>query len=364
MAYEKFNTKDNAQGQLLASINSSVTSIVLKSWQGALYPSTKFIVTLTEVTAWVVTKMEKCLCTSRSWDTLTVTRGYDGSTAQSFTADDYVTLMVNSTVIVDIQDEVTRLETDKLNKAGGTRTGLTNWRLYYSNGSGAETALALGTSWQVLQSNGATSDPTFVSPSVDINWLTNDDTNPVANDKILRYKDWTGNRKRTMIASETVMWLVECATDAEAIAWTDTTRYVTPAHLTDVTNASSAVYTFSATTTQVVTHWLWRTPKFIDVEAFGSSIQTDSSNYWLLELWSSWSWDWTTNKCIYRWRNWTTTGSASLWTTTSNCIYLYESWSNHRIEATIWSVNSTTYTLTVTKTWTNIGSCVVHLKAS
>jgi hypothetical protein len=46
-------------------------------------------------------------------------------------------------------------------------TGLTagNWKVFYSNGSGVLVELALGSSGQVLQSNGATSAPTFVTPS-------------------------------------------------------------------------------------------------------------------------------------------------------------------------------------------------------
>ena len=40
-----------------------------------------------------------------------------------------------------------------------------NWKLYYTNGSGVLTELALGASGTVLQSNGASAAPTFVTPS-------------------------------------------------------------------------------------------------------------------------------------------------------------------------------------------------------
>ena len=40
-----------------------------------------------------------------------------------------------------------------------------NWKVYYTNGSGAVTELALGASGTVLQSNGASAAPTFVTPS-------------------------------------------------------------------------------------------------------------------------------------------------------------------------------------------------------
>jgi hypothetical protein len=41
-----------------------------------------------------------------------------------------------------------------------------NWRVFYSNGSGAVIELALGSSGQYLKSNGASSAPSFDTPSV------------------------------------------------------------------------------------------------------------------------------------------------------------------------------------------------------
>jgi hypothetical protein len=40
-----------------------------------------------------------------------------------------------------------------------------NWKVFYSNGSGVFTELALGASGTVLQSNGASSAPSFATPS-------------------------------------------------------------------------------------------------------------------------------------------------------------------------------------------------------
>lgn len=146
-------------------------------------------------------------------------------TTNTHSIGDVVIISDNYAFRKDIKDAIdTKLSTD-----GGTRTGLTAHRLLYTDWSWVETQLAFWTNGQVLWFTGTTSAPAPVSPSVDINWLTNDDTNPTANDKFIRYKDWTGNVKRSMIASETVMWLVERATDAEVLTWTDTTRYVTPA---------------------------------------------------------------------------------------------------------------------------------------
>lgn len=41
----------------------------------------------------------------------------------------------------------------------------TNWRVFYSNGSGDVTELALGADGTYLRSNGATAEPTFSTPS-------------------------------------------------------------------------------------------------------------------------------------------------------------------------------------------------------
>jgi hypothetical protein len=86
------------------------------------------------------------LVTVRSADTITVTRGYDGSTPRSFNAGDNIYLNVTSIIIEDIQDEVTRLENDKLDISdfnSTLRNNLGNWKVIYTNGSGDETELTL-----------------------------------------------------------------------------------------------------------------------------------------------------------------------------------------------------------------------------
>lgn len=298
MTFLKFNTKDNAQSTLLTSITSSTTSITL-DWWGSLFPTSNFIITIQEVTGWVVVKSEKALCTSRSWDTLTVTRWYDGSTAVSFSAWDFVSLFVTSAIITDIQDEVTRLETDKLNKAGATRTGLTAHRLYYSNSTGVETALAYWTSWQVLQSNWATSNPSWVAPSVDIAWQTL--VTPTTTDELIVYRPWIGNRKITALADTTQRWLVQQATDAEAGTGTENTKYITSKVIWDYTKSACFTYTFTATTAQVITHWLGRTPKNVELHVVWDTFWPNSSEY--RQTASEWYRDWTNQRCVYQWAN-------------------------------------------------------------
>mgnify|MGYP003433696634 FL=1 len=176
MAYVKYKTKDYAEGQLLAGIWTGAVSCVLNAWQGARFPSLTasqyFIWTLEKRTGTTVTSKERVLVSARSTDTLTFTRSFGGDTAIAFSANDYFCLHCNSDIIIDIQDEVTRLESAKLNSAGWLRTALTAWRTYYSNGSWAETALAFGTSGQVFTSQWASSAPIWTNPPLDINAQT------------------------------------------------------------------------------------------------------------------------------------------------------------------------------------------------
>lgn len=160
-----FNTKDNASANLDAWISASTTSITVTLWEWAVFPTTNSILTLVQYNTPAdptsgVLKFEKILMTSRSGDILTVSRGYDGTTATTFLSWDYIYLNVVSKVIEDIQDEVVRLEEDKLDD-GTLRTGLTPNRIFISNTSWAETWLDFGALGEVLTSNWPTNDPSF-----------------------------------------------------------------------------------------------------------------------------------------------------------------------------------------------------------
>ena len=140
-----FNTTDNAVTNLDAGIGASTTTITVSLGEGVVFPSTNSILTLVQYNTPAdptsgILKSEKILMTSRSGDILTVTRGYDGSTATTFLSGDYVYLNVTSKVIEDIQDEVVRLEADKLDD-GTLRTGLTANRVFKTDGSGNEVAI-------------------------------------------------------------------------------------------------------------------------------------------------------------------------------------------------------------------------------
>ena len=229
MAYLKLWVKDNAVWNISWWISASTTTISLASGNGALFPTWQvFVWTLVQYntpadpTTWIA-KQEKVLVTVRSTDTLTVTRWYDGSTATTFLSWDYFYLNVTSKIISDIQDEVTRLETDKLN-LWALRTGLTNmWKMFFSNWSNAETELAFWITGTVLTSNWANASPSFEVPTVSITWLTEDTVWDMTADYLVKY-DWT-NKK--------ILVNKYMASDAEALAWTSETKFINPKQVKD-----------------------------------------------------------------------------------------------------------------------------------
>lgn len=228
MTYQKFKVQDNAYWNLLSGISASATTITLETWDGARFPTSNFVATFVEYTTTgddttPILWQEKVLVSTRSWDTLTVTRWYDWDTPRSFNAWDNIYLNVTSIIIEDIQDEITRLETDKLDISdfnSTLRNNLGNWKVIYTNGSWDETELALWSNGQFLKSNGATSTPTWEAPTVDINWLT-EDNDALDGDDMLVYYDGASNKKRKAKASTSQEWLVRQLTDAEAKAWSN-----------------------------------------------------------------------------------------------------------------------------------------------
>lgn len=101
-----------------------------------------------------------------------------------------------------------------------------NWKVFYTNWSGINTELALWDATKVLTSNGAAAAPTFESPTVDINSLSEKTSTIAADDMLVIYDPWVWNKKHLAQASTTNEWLVEMCTDAEALAGTDETRYI------------------------------------------------------------------------------------------------------------------------------------------
>lgn len=302
MTYAKYNVKDNAYGNLLSGIWASTTTINLESWDGARFPASNFIATLVKYTTTgddttPILASEKILVVSRSTDTLTVTRWFDWSTPTSFDAGDNIYVNVVSSIIEDIQDEVTRLGTDKLDVSSFNstlRNNLGNWKVIYTNGTGDEIELPLWASWNVLKSNWSSSAPTWEAPTVDINWLTDDSSVLDTNDRLLMYNGIT-NVQRAAKASTTIEGMVERLTDAEDKIGTDEERYGTAKQ-----NAIVYHWTITINTTSRNWSWSWTTN--------GTTITTTKRTIWRVTI-SAWvlttstlqqSSDWSTWSDLYQ----------------------------------------------------------------
>lgn len=327
MTYYKWQVQDNAYGQLQTSASAAATSITLQSGHWARFPAFSgswFIWTLVQYDINNnVAQKERVQVTWRSSDVISITRGYGGDTALDFDANDYFYLFVTAPIISDIQDEVTRLWTAKLDAAGWLRTALTNRRLYYSNGSGAETALAFGTSWQVLQSNGASSAPTFVSPTVDISALTEDTSPDWANDFVLTYDaSASGNKKvKPNNLPINITWLTQ---DTAPASWDFVPTYDVSASGNKKVTASDFVkawlwitigtttrLTSDSTGSQTIAHGLGKVPKMVRFSyvksqdaatnaVVGKWFANGSVNYTIgvVDIWASAAPDMDTSKCI------------------------------------------------------------------
>ena len=95
---------NNAISTLASSINSSVTSLTLATGTGALFPSISgsqfFRVSLTD--ALTRSNHEIMFCTAISGDTLTVTRGQEGTIAQSWAANDIIMNEITAGAMVQL----------------------------------------------------------------------------------------------------------------------------------------------------------------------------------------------------------------------------------------------------------------------
>ena len=118
-----WNVTDNASAVVVSVDTDSVTTTPLKggadnTWQDAdVFAVRPFIVTLNKRDSnGAIITHEKVLIQARSGDTLTVHtngRGYDGSTAQEFDAEDYVNIFVTSRTLDEMTKALSTLFSDK-----------------------------------------------------------------------------------------------------------------------------------------------------------------------------------------------------------------------------------------------------------
>ena len=97
--------KNNAFGTLAAGINDSITTIALTAGQGAKFPTTSsddyFYATLIDSS----NNLEVVKVTTRSTDSMTVTRAQDNTSARAFITGDRFELRPNAKVFEDILSE-------------------------------------------------------------------------------------------------------------------------------------------------------------------------------------------------------------------------------------------------------------------
>jgi len=102
--------KNRASSSLTATISATDTSLTVSTGDGAKFPDSNFHITIDN---------EILLCTSRTNDTLTVTRAQEGTTAATHSAGALVQLRVTAAIIEELQ-------TEKLNR-DGTIAITANW---------------------------------------------------------------------------------------------------------------------------------------------------------------------------------------------------------------------------------------------
>ncbi len=326
MTYNKFTLENLAQWTLDGNISAWATTLVL-DWQGDLFPTTfPFICKIEQFTATNVTKREIVKCTGRTWNTLTIVRSFEScpadytattltTTAFAFLDGDVVSLIESKATIKDIQDEVTRLENDKLNITAfntSLRTWLTADRILFVNSSWDESEIVLWDSWKYLMSNWATADPTF-------------ETAVVAD------------------ATTTTKWVVEKATWAETVSWT-ADKFPDASDIKDtyLMVANSISLTRDSTATWAVinyAHWLGKIPKFITFTMPSISNSTNASSYWTYVTATN------ANLSVY-----VPYASNNTAITTASCISYWAGDWNWQFWA-VTALDATNITITWTKSW-------------
>lgn len=125
-----------SKGTLANSIDASTTSIILNSGQGAKFPSAgDFWIIIEPNTA----NEEICKCTSRSTDTLTVTRGQEGTSAVSHGNNGDVFAVLTKAALDQLRIDLCQSGTDA-NKPATEKQGIlylptNSSQIYRDNGS-------------------------------------------------------------------------------------------------------------------------------------------------------------------------------------------------------------------------------------
>jgi hypothetical protein len=237
---------NNAATTLASGINSSVTSLSVASGTGALFPtlagSQYFYCTLANNAGTV----EIVKVTARSTDTFTIVRGQDNTTAAAWVTGDKVELRVtagdlNNFPQLDSTNTFASAQTFSAAPILSTLTGVV-----LGAGSSAATAVAAGTTGNVLTSNGTTwtsaaaaafdagTRLAFQQTAAPTGWTK--DTTAAINDSMLRLVTGAASSGGTTAFST---WSAATATGAYTLATTDIPSH-THTFTASVTNRSTS----------------------------------------------------------------------------------------------------------------------------
>lgn len=318
----KYVASNLAKSTLDLDISASATSVALKAGDWNLFPAEfPYMIKIEKFVSWAVTKREMLKVTWKNWDTLSVVRAWEycpasdsaqtqTKTAQSFSKDDSVTLIVTAQTIREIQDEVENLWTNKLNKANWKRTWLWVSIVLVSWSDWVETELSW-TEWKVLTFHWA-NPPTAETPSVDIVSLPSAST--VADSDYMIVNIWWSNKKVSIANVRKWINTLQALTVSKVSVW-----------------SSSLFATWSST--------YYSNAVYSDRWTFNYSIQS-------IAVENSWYWSWNVTATVQISRDWTTwTDVDSVTNTTYNygnnfspvsalCFWYVDGWLYARIKLT------------------------------
>lgn len=270
--------RNRAWAQLNAPINGSDTNVALVAWQGSRLSDVttasgrkvRAQIYERDAETGAITKCELVDITNNVSDVLIIERAVESTratdttntyaaTPQSFTASAIIEEVISSEVMSEIQDEVNRLETDKLDKAtydaerlvyGASSAGDDDYEILTGD---SLATVADGRIFAVradVPNNGASTlkvDATSPVALKKLSWGAFADLatwDIIANQIFFAMKNTAASCYQFSLdpatlsltvpdADETTKGIVERSTDLEVETWTDTERFTTPKQMRD-----------------------------------------------------------------------------------------------------------------------------------